>query len=474
VELAWLEAGRPAARRAAAIAVEDAGGDPILRALATVALLAWGAEDTREERAAAEEVLRLLTGREDAAPGAAADALATLATARLAAGEGPALDLLERALVLDRSRPDFVIGSLEMLAGNLRAADRLDDARRTGLEILERLAGAGYEARRVAALAHLAWTEVLAGAHATAGRLLDEALALADEIGVDPAGPRVYRAHLEVIMGRAVPATALARAELEAAAAAGDAWTAALWHRVLGVAALLAGEPADAVGHLAAVRDFAATRGILEPGYFRVDADLVEALLAGRRLDEAAASLADFRARASTARLPWGVAGVARAEALLLTAEGDPEAGAARLAASAAAIRELPLVMERARCLLAWGTALRRARRIREARAVLVEARDTFARLPSPPWEARAEAEIARLGGRTASPSALTAAERRVAELAAEGRTNREIAELLGVGVRTIESQVAAACGKLGVSTRAALGRALAEVDGPPGGHRGA
>jgi DNA-binding NarL/FixJ family response regulator len=465
VELAWLRAGRPAAREAAARALEDAGDDPILRALASSALLAWGAEDTRDEQAVASEVLRLLAGREAEAPGAAADALAVLATAHLAAGDGPALDLLERALALDRGRPDFVIGSLEMLAGSLRAADRPVEARAVGAEILERLAGAGYEARRVAALAHAAWTEVAAGDLAAAGRLLDEALVLAGEIGVDAVAPRVYRAHVDVLVGRVGQGREAATAGLAAAETAGDTWTAALWRRVLGIAELLDGDPAVAAGHFLGVRDMALGLAIREPGYFRVDADLVEAFAAAGRLHDAQAALLDFRARAATAGLPWGRAAGARAEAVLAVARGEPEAAVVALDEAWDVIDALPLALERARCLLVRGTALRRVRRVREAREALTAAVAAFDRLPSPPWSSRAASELARLGGRAPSAGTLTPAELQVARLAAEGRSNREIADLLVVGVRTVESQLSAVYGKLGVRSRAGLAGALASTE---------
>ena len=57
---------------------------------------------------------------------------------------------------------------------------------------------------------------------------------------------------------------------------------------------------------------------------------------------------------------------------------------------------------------------------------------------------------------------ALTPSERRVADLAAEGLTNREIAQALFVTVRTVEMHLTAAYRKLDVSSRTALLAALA------------
>ena len=467
VELAHLVGLRPAARRAAEAALAGAGDDPILRARAHAAMLAWGAEDTREERRHAAAVLELLAGREAEAPEAAADALAILADARLAAGEGPAFDLLERALELDRSRPDFVVGSLEVLGGDLRTADRIDDARACWAESLARLERAGYESRRVSTLTQMAWTEVLAGDHAAARQLLDAAAHLAADLGADATGPRLYAAHLDALLGNRARVREAATAGLAAAEAAGNPWVVVLWHRALGIDALAAGEPEAAAGHLRRTLDAALELGILEPNWARVDADLVEALAGAGRLDEAETALAEFGARAATACLPWSQVAHARAAAVVRAVRDDLDGALAALDAVTELAATLPLALERARFDLVRGTVLRRLRRVREARAALETARATFAGCPSPPWEARAAAELARLGGRAAGGGALTPAERQVAELAAAGRSNREIADELVVSVRTVESQLSAVYGKLGVRGRAAIGRALGDGGRP-------
>ena len=405
----------------------------------------------------------MLAGREAEAPEAAADALAILADARLAAGEGPAFDLLERALELDRSRPDFVVGSLEIYAGNLRTADRIEESRACWLESLARLERSGYESRRVSTLVQSAFTELLAGDHRRAGDLLETAHRLAVDLGADATGPRLYLAHLAAVTGDRPAVRAAATAGLAEADDAGNSWVVALWHRTLGIDALAGGEADLAADHLRHTLDAALALGILEPNWVRVDADLVEALVGAGRLDTAEVALTDFGTRAATAHLPWAVVAHARARGVLLAARDDQEGALQTLDSVADIAATLPLLMERARFDLVRGTILRRLRRVREARATLETARATFAAGPSSPWERRAIAELARLGGRAAAGTLLTTAERQVAELAAAGRSNREIATELVVSVRTVESQLSAAYGKLGVRGRAALARALAE-----------
>jgi DNA-binding CsgD family transcriptional regulator len=193
----------------------------------------------------------------------------------------------------------------------------------------------------------------------------------------------------------------------------------------------------------------------------RVDADLVEALVAAGRLEEARDVLAAFGERMATARLPWSTVAHARATALTRLAVDDLEGAVAALDDVAVQAARLPLLVERARLDLVEGVALRRLRRVREARTALERACAGFDAAPVPPLAAQARRELARLGGRQASGHELTAAETQVAVLAAAGRTNREIAGELVVSVRTVESQLSSAYAKLGIRGRASLAAAL-------------
>ena len=85
-----------------------------------------------------------------------------------------------------------------------------------------------------------------------------------------------------------------------------------------------------------------------------------------------------------------------------------------------------------------------------------------FEELGAALWAERARAEIARLGGRRARDrDELSETERRIAELAAGGRSNREIAGELFVSERTVESNLTRAYRKLGVRSRTELARRL-------------
>ena len=129
---------------------------------------------------------------------------------------------------------------------------------------------------------------------------------------------------------------------------------------------------------------------------------------------------------------------------------------------AAADFGRLGLPFDQARTLLALGRALRRGKRWGAARAALAEAEAVFDDVGSPGWAAEARSELARVGARRPSPSGeLTPTERQVAELAAEGRSNKEIARVLHVTVSTVEAHLSRAYAKLGVRSRAQLANRL-------------
>jgi len=115
-----------------------------------------------------------------------------------------------------------------------------------------------------------------------------------------------------------------------------------------------------------------------------------------------------------------------------------------------------------ARIRLAYGEHLRRLRQAGAARAQLGAAMTAFQRLGARPWVQRAAREL-RAGGDRTQPTgghgrqALTPQERRIAELAATGLSNRQIGDLLRVSHRTIGGHLHRIFPKLGVTSRVAL-----------------
>jgi DNA-binding CsgD family transcriptional regulator len=148
-------------------------------------------------------------------------------------------------------------------------------------------------------------------------------------------------------------------------------------------------------------------------------------------------------------------------------ARGGP-AGRALLERSALVLEASPAMLERARSLLELGAALRRSGARAAATAPLSEALDLAARCGARPVTVRAREELHALGARPRRDlrrgvEALTPSELRVARLAAEGRTNREIAHELYVTLKTVEGHLRSAYGKLGIAGRCELAGALGD-----------
>jgi DNA-binding CsgD family transcriptional regulator len=110
----------------------------------------------------------------------------------------------------------------------------------------------------------------------------------------------------------------------------------------------------------------------------------------------------------------------------------------------------------RARAQLALGIALRRLRKRRAARNAIEAALEGFDTLGASTWAERARGELGRIGGRTRKEG-LTPAERRVAALVVEGRTNQEVAAALFLGERTVASHLTHIYAKLGIRSRTEL-----------------
>lgn len=126
-----------------------------------------------------------------------------------------------------------------------------------------------------------------------------------------------------------------------------------------------------------------------------------------------------------------------------------------------------PARLELARALTDLGAALRRANRRAEAREPLRRGLDLAHRCGSPPLEQRAREELRATGARprravVSGVSSLTPSEQRVARMAAEGSTNRDIAQKLFVTPKTVEIHLSHAYRKLDVRSRSELPRALA------------
>jgi DNA-binding CsgD family transcriptional regulator/Flp pilus assembly protein TadD len=166
--------------------------------------------------------------------------------------------------------------------------------------------------------------------------------------------------------------------------------------------------------------------------------------------------------------------GAARAIGIALRATGLAEGGERGieiLGEAAELLADSDARLEHARALVELGAAMRRAGRRREARAPLSEGRELAIDCGAKALSESALEELRASGARPRrsalrGPDSLTPSELRVAQMAAGGRSNRKIAEDLFVTVRTVESHLSQAYGKLEISSRRELSGALGEPDG--------
>jgi DNA-binding CsgD family transcriptional regulator len=162
----------------------------------------------------------------------------------------------------------------------------------------------------------------------------------------------------------------------------------------------------------------------------------------------------------------WGApSATARALRALAATTGGPR-GIELLEEAVATLEGSPVQLERAHALCELGAALRRANRRADAREPLRAALALARFCGAVPLAKRAHDELRASGEkvRRYTPigvESLTPSERRVAEMAASGMTNREIAQTLFLTVKTIEGHLGAAYDKLGIRSRQQVADAL-------------
>lgn len=393
-------------------------------------------------------------------------------------GQARAQQLMQRAGDLDTSADEMGVAPYYFLRGLSGASfmagvlavwhDDLDGARSRFRAACERAAEFGDEGSLALILRWASYAEWLLGNW-------DEALRLADD-GYDAAVQTGQPSQQAVLAGmRALVLAHLGNAEGAVEAAdralrlAGE--TGAMFGTMLGVSALgflqlSRSDPFGAHEHLAPLVERLEAAGVKEPGAARYLPDEIEALVALGRLEEAQALLNRLERRARNLDRPSALAAAGRCRGLLAAARGGPAPARVALGEALAQHERVSIPFERARTLLALGAVERRAKQWRSARAALAEALAVFEQLGAELWAERARAELARIGGRRAAGTLLTTTERRVAELVAEGRSNKEVAAALFLTPRTVETKLSRMYAKLGIRSRTELAYRLSREDG--------
>ena len=279
------------------------------------------------------------------------------------------------------------------------------------------------------ALSQLAKLELRTG-NLTRGYELElESQELTESLGNDVAlaDNLAWLGLMESMLGRA-EYRSHAESGLAVAEARHDSWNAVRARAALGSGALALGEVADAASWLGSAVTMTERGGIGHPNWFRVDADLVEALVRLGDLESARHRLAGFEERAESAGSAWGLAAAARCQAFV-----SSDADLTEAFERALALHDLePSRFERARTELCYGERLRRAGLRQRARELLRAALGEFERAGAQPWADRARKELAASGEhlrrREATMSEqLTPQELQIALLVADGLSNRDV-----------------------------------------------
>ena len=391
-----------------------------------------------------------------------AGTLAVLAMLRFMAGKRDALRLAGQAYDLAASADDpqrlveaaFCRAHVLVWAGELASARSL-------LESLHRHGSERDERVSAQALWYLSLVELAAGDLAAAADQAERARALGVLYGRDEAEDpqNVFPLALAAARrGELGPARELAEHGLRLA----DEQAVLLpgFAAVLGAVDLWSGDLAGAADRFAGAERCADLAGWEEPTVRWWRAEHVEALLGLGRVGDALALLDPWEAAGVRLRRRSVLAQATRCRGLVAAAQGDIAGALSLLGQAPARHDEAGDVLGRAQALLALGVVRRRARQKRSAREALEEAAASFERSGAIGWAERARSELGRIGGRRREQG-LTPAERRVAALVAEGRTNREVAAALFLGERTVETHLSHIYAKLGVRSRTELARTL-------------
>ena len=444
-------------------ALLESEGDVALRAhvLARKADSAAAVQVARMREAEAW-ALEALSDARRAGPDVEQLAFYALAWARSFRGR-PIDDLLERPP--ESGEALYLRASLERVACDRFAwRGQVRKARAIARRLMSLADERGESRSYLALLSQLCEIELRAGELDAATQLLGEWEQSSSDRFIAPVYERC-RSFVAVYRGRPDEAKQWAADVIARSETLGKGWDLLEGLRARGIAELFEGELEQAASSLRRVWEYTMREGIEDPGAFPVAPELVEALLEMRELEEARAVTERLTRLSSEQEHPWGLVTARRCLALLqLASEPDePAEAASALTDAAGEYANMGLRFERARTLFALGRSLRHGRKWAGARTALEQAATAFDELGSPGWAEEARGELARVPGRRPRPPGeLTPTERSVVELAAEGRSNKEIASALFVTVNTVETHLSHAYAKLGIRSRGQLARRLA------------
>jgi DNA-binding CsgD family transcriptional regulator len=387
--------------------------------------------------------------------------------AELGLGHGPRWDLFGQWRALEvQAGPEAPKTPLPLIF--FGAIDDVDQARARYAVEEQWYRERGEDLWRAERLAHLSVAQLRAGRWELAERSIEEACeVLAEHLGKPGPWGAAFRIRslIDAHRGRTGRARATLVPFIEQAERAGLATWEALGLSTVAFVEFVEGDYRGVDQALARMRQRQESMGFREFAPDRSEPFHIESLVTLGELDRARGVLARLEERGRVFPRLWVAVTLPRARALVLAAEGDTGAALAALdGLDLQAASKLPF--ELGWTLLVRGRLERRARHKRAAADALTASLAIFEQLGATPWQANAQAELGRVGLRRA-PEELTATERRVAELAAAGLTNREVASRAFMSPKTVQANLARVYRKLGISSRAELGARMANERAP-------
>ena len=454
----WGESARGAVERCEQ-ALLAASGDPGLEGICHAELAVYCDFDVLRCERHARLALELLGAEGEAVDvDALADALMVSARASLLRGRGLPLDVVERAFELesqseqskDRSRVAIQLGQW------LKYVDDFAGSRSRLEEGLSGAAQEGDESAIPNALMHLAQLECWSGNWPLALRYAEESFDLAEQLEQTFGGPPAYRALVDAHLGNLDRARATVNARLETVEQ--NPVAAPLYLRVLGFLELSLGNVADGA-RICRERSSTSRASVSSspvsfestPTWSKLSSASGASI--GPRSCSVSSRSERERADCPGRRQRRRAAGACCTRP---TATSTPPNDLSRMPfVSTSDYRCRSSAPER--CSRS-GSLQRRKNERRRAQESLEQALAIFEELGASLWAERTRRELRPVGGRPTDRDALTPAEQRVAELAASGLTNREVAAMLFISPKTVESTLARAYRKLKIHSRAELG----------------
>ena len=461
-EVEWDDGSIPLATSHLERALEVADDDPPLsaRISARLVLITVPGDPVRALQHA-ERAVGQVDGERD--PLVLSSLLIDLCLLDLLLGRSPRTDLMRRGLALEeRAGPSAYPHPVPLIW--FQCTDDLEATRERHAREADWARDHSDETHATERLSYLALAEFHAGRCDLAERLIEQSCDTIEErleVSGRFAYPFAWRSLMDAYRGRFDRARKTLVPLLAETAQAQKSWWAAVLLSVLGFVEFAAGDYRAADDALSQMRRLLDQIGIRDGLLDRTEPFHAELLVELGHLGRAREALARLEHRGRTFPRTWIDVTLPRTRAIVLAAEGDLR-GALEALESLDLDTGARLPLELGWTWLTKGRLHRRAKQRRAAADAFAQAAAIFERLGAAAWAERARNELDVVGPRRRAPDELTATELRVAELAAAGITNREIARAVFMSEKTVEAHITRVYRKLGIHSRAELGARMA------------